>query len=71
MYGNDYMLEGESGPIVGPQFLDLLKNLKGRLIHDEHDEENFFEIKYVKWTSLIFMWISLLMWYFLFVGNFF
>lgn len=46
MYGNDYMLEGESGAIVGPQFLELVRNLKGRLIHDEHDEENFFEIKY-------------------------
>lgn len=45
MYGNDYTLEGSSGAIVGNQFLDLLKHLKGRLIHDEHDEENFFEIK--------------------------
>lgn len=46
MYGNDYTLEGgDSGAIVGRQFLDLLKFYKGRLIHDEHDEENFFEIK--------------------------
>lgn len=46
MYGNDYTLEGgSSGAIIGTQFLDLLKNFKGRLIHDEHDEENFFEIK--------------------------
>lgn len=46
MYGNDYTLEGgSSGAIIGNQFLDLLKSYKGRLIHDEHDEENFFEIK--------------------------
>lgn len=46
MYGNDYTLEGgDSGAIVGRQFLDLLKHYKGRLVHDEHDEENFFEIK--------------------------
>lgn len=46
LYGMDYTLSGgDSGPIVGHQFLDLLKNLKGRLVHDEHDEENFFEIK--------------------------
>lgn len=46
MYGNDYTLEGgDSGAIVGSQFLNLLKNLKGRLSHDEHDEENYFEIK--------------------------
>lgn len=46
MYGNDYTLEGgSSGAILGSQFLELLKSYKGRLIHDEHDEENFFEIK--------------------------
>lgn len=46
LYGNDYTLEGgDSGAIVGHQFLDLLKHLKGRLVHDEHDEENYFEIK--------------------------
>lgn len=46
LYGMDYTLSGgDSGPIVGHQFLDLVKNLKGRLVHDEHDEENFFEIK--------------------------
>lgn len=46
MYGNDYTLEGgDSGAIVGSRFLELLKHLKGRLFHDEHDEENYFEIK--------------------------
>lgn len=46
MYGNDYTPEGgSSGAIIGNQFLDLLKNFKGRLVHDDHDEENFFEIK--------------------------
>lgn len=45
MYGNDYKLEGDSGAIIGSQFLDLLKHYKGRLIHDTHDEENFLELK--------------------------
>lgn len=46
MYGNDYTLEaGDSGAIVGSQFINLLKLLKGRLLHDEHDEENYFEVK--------------------------
>lgn len=45
MYGYDYSLEGSADAIVGSQFLDTLKLFKGRLIHDEHDEENFFEVK--------------------------
>lgn len=46
LYGSDYTLSGgDSGKITGKQFLELLTHLKGRLVHDEHDEENFFEIK--------------------------
>lgn len=44
LYGNDYTPEG-GGPIVGHQFLDLVKHVKGRLKHDESNSENFFEIK--------------------------
>lgn len=44
MYGMDYTPDG-GGPIIGHQFLELLKGLKKRLLYDEHDEENFFEIK--------------------------
>lgn len=44
MYGMDYTPDG-GGPILGHQFLTLLKGLKKRLLYDEHDEENFFEIK--------------------------
>lgn len=44
MYGMDYTPDG-GGPIIGNQFLDMLKGLKKRLLHSEHDEENFFEIR--------------------------
>lgn len=51
MYGMDYTPDG-GGPIIGHQFLETLKRLKKRLLHDEHDEENFFEIKLVFFFSL-------------------
>lgn len=44
MYGMDYTPDG-GGPIIGHQFLSLLKGLKKRMLYDEHDEENFFELK--------------------------
>lgn len=44
MYGMDYTPDG-GGPIIGHQFLAMLKGLKKRLLYDEHDEENFFEMK--------------------------
>ena len=46
MYGYDYTPDG-GVPIVGKTFLDLVKHVKKRLIYDEHDVENFFEIRYV------------------------
>lgn len=44
MYGMDYLLNG-GGPIVGRQFIDLLKLYKGSLNHAEEHEENYFEFK--------------------------
>ncbi|XP_075152381.1 chitinase domain-containing protein 1 [Haematobia irritans] len=44
MYGNDYTPDG-GGPIVSNEFLSLLKHLKKRLVFDEKDVENFFEVK--------------------------
>lgn len=46
MYGYDYTLAGgDSGPITSNAYLRLLEKAEGRMIHDEHDEENFIEIK--------------------------
>lgn len=46
MYGYDYTLAGgDSGPITSRDYLKWLEHADGRLIHDEHDEENFIEIK--------------------------
>lgn len=44
MYGMDYLLSG-GGPIIGRQFIDLLKLYKGSLNHAEEHEENYFEFK--------------------------
>lgn len=44
MYGNDYTPDG-GGPIVSGDYLSLLKHLKKRLVYDEKDVENFFEVK--------------------------
>ncbi|XP_013101378.1 chitinase domain-containing protein 1 [Stomoxys calcitrans] len=44
MYGNDYTPDG-GGPIVSGDYLSLLKHLKKRLVLDEKDVENFFEVK--------------------------
>lgn len=53
MYGNDYTPDG-GGPIVAGQFLDLVKNVKKRLTYDEHDVENFFEIKATDGRHIVF-----------------
>ncbi|XP_037961205.1 chitinase domain-containing protein 1 isoform X2 [Teleopsis dalmanni] len=44
MYGNDFTPDG-GGPIVGNQYLNLLKYLKKRLSYDENAVENFFEVR--------------------------
>lgn len=45
-YGNDYTVSG-GGPIVGPEFIKLLKNYKGKLKLDNDSRENFFEVRLV------------------------
>ncbi|CAO1409059.1 unnamed protein product [Diamesa hyperborea] len=52
-YGNDYIPEGGS-PIIGHEYINLLKNLKGRLKLDEKDKENFFEVKTGSGRHLVF-----------------
>lgn len=44
LYGNDYTPDG-GGAIISHQYLELLKHAKNRLTYDEHDTENFFEVK--------------------------
>ncbi|XP_055595972.1 chitinase domain-containing protein 1 [Uranotaenia lowii] len=53
LYGSDYTPNGGQ-PIVGHQYLSLLKNLKGHLTHDEHDRENFFEVKTSNGRHMVF-----------------
>lgn len=43
-YGNDYTPEGGQA-IVGHEYINLLKFVKGRLQLDDQDKENFFEVK--------------------------
>uniref|UniRef100_A0A336M8I1 Chitinase domain-containing protein 1 n=1 Tax=Culicoides sonorensis TaxID=179676 RepID=A0A336M8I1_CULSO len=43
-YGNDFTPEGGK-PIIGHEYIELLKNVKGRLRFDDRDIENYFEIK--------------------------
>lgn len=43
-YGNDYTVSG-GGPILGHDFINLLKNYKGKLKLDESSGENFFEVR--------------------------
>lgn len=45
LYGNDFTPEG-GGAIVGHEFLDLVRHVKGRLRLDDTNVENFFEVKY-------------------------
>lgn len=47
-YGNDYSING-GGPIVGSQYIDILKNHTSvKFQWDEKSQEHFFEYKYVK-----------------------
>lgn len=43
-YGNDYTVSG-GGPILGHDFIKLLKSYKGKLKLDESSEENFLEVR--------------------------
>lgn len=44
MYGYDYTPQG-GGTIMAQDYIEYLKLYNGRLILDEHDKENFFEVK--------------------------
>ncbi|XP_055711105.1 chitinase domain-containing protein 1 [Phlebotomus papatasi] len=52
-YGNDFTPEG-GGPIVGHEYLRLLKFVNGRLQLDENDAENFFEVKTPTGRHIVF-----------------
>lgn len=52
-YGMDFRPDGGQ-PIVGHQYLDLLKDVKGRLKFDDQDVENFFETKTSTGRHLVF-----------------
>lgn len=44
LYGNDFTPDGGSA-IIGHEYLNFLKFVKGRLSLDETNSENFFEVK--------------------------
>lgn len=44
MYGYDFRPQG-GGTILYREYLEFLKEFNGRLLLDEHDKENFFELK--------------------------
>lgn len=44
LYGNDFTPDGGSA-IIGHEYLNFLKFVKGRLSLDESNSENFFEVK--------------------------
>jgi chitinase domain-containing protein 1 len=52
-YGNDYTPNG-GGPIIGHEYLSLLKNVKSRLQFDEKDVENFFEVRTSNGRHIVF-----------------
>lgn len=43
-YGYDFTMNGGEA-VVGHSFINLLKHYNGKLKYDEHDHENFFEVK--------------------------
>uniref|UniRef100_A0A182STW2 Chitinase domain-containing protein 1 n=1 Tax=Anopheles maculatus TaxID=74869 RepID=A0A182STW2_9DIPT len=53
MYGSDFTPNGGQ-PIVAHEYLTLLKHLKGHLTYDEHDVENFFEVKTSNGRHMVF-----------------
>uniref|UniRef100_A0A182PPI9 Chitinase domain-containing protein 1 n=1 Tax=Anopheles epiroticus TaxID=199890 RepID=A0A182PPI9_9DIPT len=53
MYGSDFTPNGGQ-PIVSHEYLALLKHLKGHLTYDEHDVENFFEVKTSNGRHMVF-----------------
>lgn len=57
LYGNDFTPDG-GGSIVGGQFIELVKHVKGRLRIDEGNVENFFEAKWVS-KRIYYIWRSI------------
>lgn len=53
LYGSDYTPNGGQ-PIVSHEYLGLLKHLKGHLTYDDHDVENFFEVKTSNGRHMVF-----------------
>ncbi|XP_053697930.1 chitinase domain-containing protein 1 [Sabethes cyaneus] len=53
LYGSDFTPNGGQ-PIVSHEYLALLKHLKGHLTFDEHDVENFFEVKTSTGRHMVF-----------------
>uniref|UniRef100_A0A1Q3F9M5 Chitinase domain-containing protein 1 n=1 Tax=Culex tarsalis TaxID=7177 RepID=A0A1Q3F9M5_CULTA len=53
LYGSNYTPNGGQ-PIIGHEYLALLKHLKGHLTYDEHDVENFFEVKTSNGRHMVF-----------------
>lgn len=53
LYGSDYTPNGGQ-PIVSHEYLGLLKHLKGHLTFDDHDVENFFEVKTSNGRHMVF-----------------
>ncbi|XP_065080165.1 chitinase domain-containing protein 1 [Ochlerotatus camptorhynchus] len=53
LYGSDYTPNGGQ-PIVSHEYMGLLKHLKGHLTFDEHDVENFFEVKTSNGRHMVF-----------------
>lgn len=53
LYGSDYTPNGGQ-PIVTHEYLALLKHLKGHLTYDDHDVENFFEVKTSNGRHMVF-----------------
>ncbi|KAK5641609.1 hypothetical protein RI129_010156 [Pyrocoelia pectoralis] len=52
-YGNAYTATG-GGPIVGHEYLNLLKQYKGQLHYDSKSAENYFEVKTSEGKRMVF-----------------
>ncbi|XP_037033847.1 chitinase domain-containing protein 1 [Bradysia coprophila] len=53
LYGNDFTPDGGSA-IIGHEYLNFLKYVKGRLSLDETNSENFFEVKTPTGRHIVF-----------------
>ncbi|XP_058450849.1 chitinase domain-containing protein 1 [Malaya genurostris] len=53
LYGSDFTPNGGQ-PIISHEYLALVMHLKGHLTYDEHDVENFFEVKTSTGRHMVF-----------------